>query len=265
MATDEAIKPEAPPVAPPAPTTTGQGHPTGFWFIFSGELAERASFYGMRAILTMYLIQVFAYGEDKAGSLVHLYVAACYFAPIIGGLIADQLLNKYWTIVAFSIPYICGQFIVGLSNEYLMFGALALLALGSGVIKPNISTLMGLTYDQQRPGNDALRTKAFGLFYMAINIGSFLSTLICPALRNSFGQFDPETKQLANPEKGYLVAFLFPACLMVVALTFFAFGKKFYAREELGVRKWGKVSAAVNPEEFKKNLKSVGQIVCLFF
>ncbi|MFY0116420.1 hypothetical protein ABTQ02_19015, partial [Acinetobacter baumannii] len=83
----------------------------------------------------------------------------------------------------FSIPYVFAQFIVGVDNRYVVFFALALLAMGSGVIKPNISTLMGLTYDQQRPGQDQLRTSAFSWFYMAINIGAFLSQLVMPVLR----------------------------------------------------------------------------------
>src|SRR4029077_1860976 len=129
---------------PTVPTT----HPRGFWFIFFGELAERCSFYGMRVLLTMYLVTVFHYSKHDAFMVMHLYMAGCYFAPLIGGVIADRYLGKYWTIVAFSIPYVIGQCIVGLSNEFLMYGALLLLALGSGVIKPNISTLMGMTYDQ---------------------------------------------------------------------------------------------------------------------
>jgi POT family proton-dependent oligopeptide transporter len=97
-----------------------------------------------------------------------------------------------------------------------VFVSLALLAMGSGVIKPNISTLMGLTYDQYRPGRTQLRSDAFSFFYMAINIGAFLSSALMPKLRTHYG---------------YHVAFLFPAGLMALALTLFALGKPFYARE----------------------------------
>jgi dipeptide/tripeptide permease len=246
-----------------APPQTG--HPKGFYFIFAGELAERASFYGMKAVLTMYLVHVFLYQKSDASSLVHLYVAGCYFAPLIGGLLADRVLNKYWTIVGFSVPYILGQFLVGLSMEYVMFGALCLLALGSGIIKPNISTLMGLTYDQQRPGNDQLRTAAFGYFYMAINMGSFLSTLACPALRNYFAEIndagDPKSPESAR--LGYLIAFMFPAILMTLALGLFAAGKKFYATEELGFRKVHQPSTL--PEDsLESKIKIVTQLSGLF-
>ena len=260
MATATAILATTPSVEAPVQT----GHPIGFWFIFTGELAERASFYGMRAVLVLYLIDVFGYAQKNASSILALYMAACYFTPLIGGLIADRFLNKYWTIVAFAVPYVFGQFLVGLSNEYLMFGALALLAFGSGVIKPNISTLMGLTYDQQRPGQEHLRNLAFTLFYVAINIGSALSTIICPELRNHFGVVtDVEKNTLANPEAGYFAAFLFPAVLMSCALVFFALGKRFYAKEVLGFRKWS-LPPVPETETREQKITVVRQLLGLF-
>jgi dipeptide/tripeptide permease len=254
------VPPPAPDHAPAVPTS----HPTGFWFIFTGELAERASFYGMRAILVLYLVDVFKFSQENANSIYAFYLAACYFTPLIGGFIADRILNKYWTIVAFAVPYVIGQFIVGLSKEYLMFGALGLLAFGSGVIKPNISTLMGLTYDEKRPGQEDLRNFAFTLFYVAINVGAALSSLICPELRNYVGVvINPETNKLAHPEAGYFAAFLFPAVLMTCALTFFALGKRYYAHEELGFRK--DPTRPVEPTETSaEKFKVVKQLLGLF-
>ena len=94
------------------------------------------------------------------------------------------------------------------------------LAVGSGVIKPNISTLMGLTYDQKRPGQTVLRTTAFSMFYFAINFGSALSTLALPKVASMYG---------------YSVAFAVPGVLMIIALTIFALGKRYYAVETPGV------------------------------
>ena len=104
-----------------------------------------------------------------------------------GGYLADNFFGKYWTIVGFSLPYVFAQFLVGFDNPYVVFVALSMLAMGSGVIKPNISTLMGLTYDQQRPGQKQLRTSAFSWFYVAINIGAGLSQFTMPWLRNKYG------------------------------------------------------------------------------
>ena len=123
------------------------------------------------------------------------------------------------------------------------FAALVLLAMGSGVIKPNISTLMGLTYDQQRPGQEKLRTSAFSWFYMAINIGAALSQFLLPAVRDAHG---------------YQAAFLVPAFFMAFALVVFASGKRFYAKEVIGQAKH------LAPEEKKERWRIMGQIGSLF-
>lgn len=196
----------------PAPT----GHPVGFWFFFWGEFAERSSYYGMRAILSLYMTEKLGVDKADAGTFMSLFIAGCYFLPLLGGYLADNFFGKYWTIVGFSLPYLVGQYLVGIENKYVVVGALALLAMGSGVIKPNISTLLGMTYDQQRPGQEQLRSDAFSWFYLAINIGALLSQLAVPWLRTAYS---------------YQTAFLFPFFSMALALTFFALGKKFYAQE----------------------------------
>ena len=204
--------------AAPAAAPAATGHPTAFWFFFWGEFAERCSYYGMRAILALYMVDKLGVEKGDAGTYMSLFIAACYFFPLIGGFVADNFLGKYWTIVLFSVPYVVAQFLVGVENKYVVLGALTLLAMGSGVIKPNISTLMGMTYDAQRPGQTQLRTSAFSWFYMAINIGAFLSQLVMPRLRTGYG---------------YQAAFLFPAALMAMALVVFALGKRFYPAEAI--------------------------------
>lgn len=218
------------PAAPPAPAVPTT-HPRGFWFIFFGELAERCSFYGMRGLLATYLIAVFGKTKGEASEVVHLYIAACFITGLLGGFVADRFLGKYWTIVLFAVPYVIGQVLIGLGDLTLAYVALVILSFGSGVIKPNISTLMGMTYDQQRPGQELLRSRAFGYFYMAINVGSLLAYQICPVIRDYFGGYDAATESLIDPKAGYLAGFLFPAVLMAVALVIFAVGKPFYAKE----------------------------------
>lgn len=191
-------------------------HPIGFWFFFWGEFAERCSYYGMRAILLLYMINQLRFAEGTASEWMHIFMAAVYFLPLLGGWIADRFFGKYWTIVGFSLPYILGHVILGIENVPCLVIALCLLAMGSGVIKPNISTLMGLTYEQQRPGQDRLRGDAFAMFYFSINVGAFLSSMAMPEIRSAWG---------------YRIAFLFPAALMVLAFALFAAGKPFYAKE----------------------------------
>src|SRR2546429_5837254 len=125
----------------------------------------------MRAILLIYLTRTLHFSDTKATPIYSAFKMACYFLPLVGGYIADRWLGRYWTIVGFSVPYVIGQFLIGVPDQIALFVALALLAGGSGVIKPNISTLMGQTYDQKRPGQETLRSAAFLWFYLSINIG----------------------------------------------------------------------------------------------
>jgi POT family proton-dependent oligopeptide transporter len=191
-------------------------HPVGFWFIFWGEFAERCSFYGSRAILGLYIAEELGFGQDNSARFLSLFFAACYFLPLVGGYLADNFFGKYRTIVWFSLPYIIGQCMLAVKSPVFLLISLCLLAMGSGVIKPNLSTLMGLTYDQQRPGQTQLRSTAFSMFYMAINIGAALSQFFLPWIKNTMG---------------YSVAFMFPAGLMAVAFLIFAAGKRFYGHE----------------------------------
>jgi len=230
------------------------GHPKGFWFIFWGEFAERCSFYGMMSILARYVSEIIFSDMPRqdADSIANIYVslfkAACYFLPLLGGFLADRYFGKYWMIVTFSVPYILGHVI--LTNEILpaMIVALVLLAMGSGVTKPNISTLMGLTYDQQRPGDEHLRTSAFTIFYMAINVGAGLAFFFIPMIRGSGS--DPS-------QHNYALAFLVPAFLMAIALVLFAAGKPFYAKEVI-TRK------VTTPEERALQWKVLGTVSGLF-
>ncbi len=199
-------------------------HPIGFWFFFWGEFAERCCYYGMVTILVLFMTQILRFEDSQAARIFNYYLTACYLLPLVGGYIADRYLGKYRTIVYFAIPYIIGQSILGIAslhNAVFLYLSLALLAMGSGVIKPNISTLMGMTYDQLRPGQTKLRSDAFAMFYGAINVGSALSSLAVPAIRNYFG----------SDSRAYAIAFLFPAALMVFSFLVFVIGKPFYAKE----------------------------------
>jgi POT family proton-dependent oligopeptide transporter len=207
-----------PKVAMTAATGDMNRHPVALRFFFWGEFAERSSYYGMRAILPLYLTAALHFADTTAAPIYSTFKMACYFLPLVGGIIADRWFGRYWTIVGFSVPYVLGHFILGIEHPVLLFIALALLAGGSGVIKPNISTLMGQTYDQQRPGQEQLRSAAFQWFYLSINIGALISMFTMPVLRDNYG---------------YAIAFQFPAWLMVISLGIFAAGKRHYAVETI--------------------------------
>jgi POT family proton-dependent oligopeptide transporter len=221
-------------------------HPKAFYFFFWGEFAERCSYYGMRAILPLYLTGVLQFADGDAVRIYSYFKSACYFLPLLGGFLADRYFGKYWTIVGFSIPYVLGQFLLGVENKTVLILSLCLLAAGSGVIKPNISTLMGLTYDQKRPGQAGLRSAAFLWFYFSINVGAMISLYALPEIRNwvafshegalNSGAAATATHDLKDVSHdslalAYKVAFQFPAWLMVAALAVFALGKRHYAVE----------------------------------
>ena len=224
------------------PTAVKHGHPIAFLFFFWGEFAERASFYGMRAILPLYLTTKLHYSDAVGGAAYFWFKMACYGLPLLGGFLADRYFGKYRTIVWFSVPYVLGHFVLGIENATAAAIALILLAGGSGVIKPNISTLMGETYDQQRPGQTQLRSAAFMWFYFAINVGALISTLSLPYLRDNYG---------------YATAFQFPAWLMVISLGVFAMGKRHYATETITYK-------SPTPEERAQRRSTVFRLLGIF-
>src|SRR5512146_2156647 len=91
-----------------------KSHPKGFWFIFWGEFAERCSYYGMRAILLLYMIERLGFSDGQANANISYFMAACYLLPLVGGYLADNYIGKYRTIVGFSLPYILGHVILGI-------------------------------------------------------------------------------------------------------------------------------------------------------
>jgi dipeptide/tripeptide permease len=234
-------------VADSTPAKVPTGHPIGFWFFFWGEFSERCSFYGMKAILPVYLTAIMAMSDAKAGTYMNWFKMGCYALPLLGGFLADRFFGKYWTIVGFSLPYVLGHFVLGIPSNVALLLALALLAGGSGVIKPNISTLMGLTYDQKRPGQEQLRASAFLWFYFAINIGALISTFALPLVTEKYG----------GTQHAYAIAFQVPAWLMVAALVVFAAGKPFYGVEKREYRK-------PTPEEREQRRDTLLKLLSVF-
>lgn len=190
--------------------------PPGIPYIIGNEAAERFSFYGMRAILVVFMTQYLMsssgelslMGEEEAKGWFHLFVSAVYFLPILGALISDGLLGKYRTIIALSIVYCFGHFVLAIDHTRLGLAiGLALIAIGSGGIKPCVSAHVG---DQFGPSNQHLLSKVFGWFYFSINLGAFLSMLATPWLMATYGPS---------------VAFAVPGVLMLFATIIFWSGR----------------------------------------
>ncbi|MBI4817514.1 MAG: MFS transporter [Deltaproteobacteria bacterium] len=203
--------------------------PAGIPFIVGNEGAERFSYYGMRAILYTYLGTLYAHTMDagvsksKATAVAHLFMAAVYAFPMIGAILADRLLGKYLVIFWVSLIYVAGHGVLAVAGrfdstgnfgaaEMGMYLGLALIAIGSGGIKPCVSANVG---DQFSKKNGHLVTKVFQIFYFIINFGSFFSTLITPVLYKVYG-----------PE----VAFGVPGIFMAIAAVIFWTGRNRFVR-----------------------------------
>ena len=158
-------------------TDTQARHPRGIGFIIGNEGCERFSFYGMRAILTEHLITLYAQtmhlsaadAKNAATADYHLFTAAAYALPMMGAILADRLLGKYRTIFWLSLLYCVGHAVLAVGEESLggMHLGLALIAVGSGGIKPCVSAFVG---DQYRAGQEKLVEKIFQAFYFIINL-----------------------------------------------------------------------------------------------
>lgn len=198
-----------------APVVT-TGLPPGIPFIVANEAAERFSFYGMRAVLVVFMTQYLVgsdglpkqMSEDEAKGWFHLFVSAVYLTPLVGAVLADGLLGKYRTIIFLSVVYCLGH--LGLALDHTRLGlvvGLGLIALGSGGIKPCVSAHVG---DQFGHSNRHLLSRVFGWFYFAINLGAFASMLITPWLMQHHGA---------------AAAFAVPGVLMLVATLLFRAGR----------------------------------------
>uniref|UniRef100_A0A4W3H0L3 Solute carrier family 15 member 1b n=1 Tax=Callorhinchus milii TaxID=7868 RepID=A0A4W3H0L3_CALMI len=216
------------------------GFPISIGFIVINEFCERFSYYGMRAVLVLYFRYFLRWDEDQATAIYHAFVALCYFTPILGAIIADSWLGKFKTIIYLSIVYAIGQLVMSIGaiadltdkgipdgkpdsltlHVALSATGLLLIALGTGGIKPCVSSFGG---DQFEEHQENQRKRFFSIFYLSINAGSLISTIITPVLRS---------QQCGKiPQECYPLAFGVPAALMVVALIVFILGSPLYKRE----------------------------------
>lgn len=198
--------------------------PSSIKFIMWNEAAERFTFYGMKAILTTYLVTAFYNPKNlpglansataEANEKTHLFITLAYAASVIGAFVSDWLIGKYRTILYLSVVYVIGIFIQSafVTNYGFFMLGLYLIALGSGGIKPCVSANVGDQFDET---NSHLISKAFSLFYFCINFGSFFSTLLIPVVYQHYGA---------------MVAFGIPGVLMSIAIIVFVLGNKRYVK-----------------------------------
>ena len=163
------------------------GHPKGLWVLFGTEMWERFNFYGMRAILTLFLVNSLMMKEEDASIIYGGFLGLCYLTPMLGGFVADRFFGNRNCILLGGLMMAIGQFLLFTSASIfgtnislattLMWSALGIIIFGNGFFKPNISSMVGSLYPKQEKSK--LDT-AFTIFYMGINLGAFLGQLICP-------------------------------------------------------------------------------------
>uniref|UniRef100_A0A8B9RPD9 Solute carrier family 15 member 2 n=1 Tax=Astyanax mexicanus TaxID=7994 RepID=A0A8B9RPD9_ASTMX len=211
-----------------SPKLCGTNYPVSIAFIVVNEFCERFSYYGMKAVLTLYFIRYLHWNENLSTAVYHAFSGLCYFTPILGAIIADSWLGKFKTIIYLSIVYVIGHVIksvgaipdVGDSTTHVALSVLGLvlIAFGTGGIKPCVAAFGGDQFEEEHIDE---RRKFFSIFYMSINAGSVLSTIITPILRGDVQCFGGDC---------YALAFGVPAALMVVALVVFIAGSGLYEK-----------------------------------
>lgn len=245
------------------------GHPSGLFILFFAEMWERMSYYGMRALLVLYMVKYLfvdparmdavlgidllrsiiksGFGEEGiaaqpfASQIYGLYTGFVYLSPFFGGILADKIWGKRKSVYVGGALMAVGHFLMAFENLFLP--ALFFLILGNGAFKPNISTQVGSLY---QPG-DSRRDGAFTIFYMGINLGAFFSPILCKNLAVKVC----EMMGITNPGTPWHLGFALAGIGMVVGLAVYHFGRGLVPQEDL-------TSLAPEKERNPILLKTVG-------
>jgi POT family proton-dependent oligopeptide transporter len=159
------------------------GHPLGLYTLFFTEMWERFSFYGMKTLLVLYMINHFFWSQEDASHLLGTYAALAYGLPVVGGFIADRYIGARRAIILGAVLLSIGHFLMAFEPLPFFYTALGFIVAGVGLLKPNVSTQVGDLYE---PG-DPRRDGGFTVFYMGINLGAFIGPLVCDWLRVKYG------------------------------------------------------------------------------
>lgn len=206
-----------------------KGHPKGLWVLFGTEMWERFNFYGMRALLTLFMVNSLLMKEADASIIYGGFLALCYLTPLLGGFIADRFLGNRICIILGGLLMALGQLLLFFSASTfstnlasanaLMWVALGVIIFGNGFFKPNISSMVGSLYPKQEKSR---LDSAFTIFYMGINLGAFLGQFICPIIGDV--KSDAGIRDIHAFKWGFLAA----SAAMVIGTIIFIFLKNKY-------------------------------------
>jgi len=210
-------------------------HPPGLYVLFFTEMWERYSFYSMMAILSLYMNEALHFDIAHVGRVYGLYTAGVYFLPLVGGLLADRLLGFNRAIIIGGGLMMFGHIVLGIELMPFFYSGLVLLACGSGLLKPNVSTIVGNLY-RSRP---ELRDQGFNIFYVGINLGAFVSPLTVSWLRTNYG---------------WSVAFMSAAVAMLLSLVTFIGFNRHVAEAATKVDKTSTEARTIGPAEARSRV-----------
>ncbi|SEG48802.1 proton-dependent oligopeptide transporter, POT family [Halpernia humi] len=204
-------------------------HPKGLWVLFGTEMWERFNFYGMRALLTLFMVNALMMQEADVSIIYGGFLALCYLTPMLGGFISDRFLGNRYSIIIGGSMMALGQLCMFLSATTfdsslgtattLMWVALGIIIFGNGFFKPNISSMVGSLYPKEEKSK---LDSAFTIFYMGINLGAFLGQFICPILGDRIS--DGGIRDVHAFKWGFLAA----SCAMLFGTLFFIILKNKY-------------------------------------
>ena len=218
------------------------GHPAGLTTLFLTELWERFSYYGMRAILMLYMVTLpeqggLGFDTKRAASIYGTYTMSVYLTALPGGLIADKWLGARLAVLLGGIIIACGHFTMVFASTTTLYAGMALIAIGTGLLKPNISAMVGKLYRE----NDPRRDSGFSIFYMGINLGAVLAPLAC----GYFAQGESFKRFLAgagfDPAAGWHWGFGAAGVGMVFGLVVFVLQRGRLRQAERRIEKQGGV------------------------
>ena len=211
------------------------GHPKGLWVLFGTEMWERFNFYGMRAILTLFMVNSLLIKEADAAIIYGGFLALCYLTPLMGGFISDKYIGNRYSIMFGGSLMAIGQFLLFISAstfdtnigsaKMFMWIALFIIIFGNGFFKPNISSMVGSLYPKQEKSK---LDSAFTIFYMGINIGAFLGQFICPWV-GDVKDADTGIRDIFAFKWGFLAASI---AMMIGTITFFILKDKYVVTPE---------------------------------
>lgn len=159
------------------------GHPKGLFILFGAEMWERFCYYGMRGLLTLYLIKILAMNQGESFLIYGAYTALVYLAPVVGGKIADSILGYRKAVIFGAVLMAIGEFLVLGGTEHALFWGMGAIIIGNGYFKANISSIVGKLYKD----GDARRDSGFTIFYIGINVGALLATTVCVYVGETYG------------------------------------------------------------------------------